>query len=369
MASPSEADDYLVRVVLPPGVSDGDEFFVTGADGIEYAVYAPAGCQGGDEIDVALPRCSSPVTLMVTIPELCGAGDEFTVMHDGGTFSVIVPDAMAGGDELHVEVPPDALHPAAAPAGPPEQHESPVGRRPGQQPSEDGSWGMWTWNAPLSKGASPFCSPHATRPPVSPHATRPPAAAPPHSPAPPMAPPRAPRPAPVATPAPPVMTPLPPPPPRLERFSTFCVGLAVEVLRSNNSWTRGTIQTADDGGCTFTVLMEDGRLKYMVEQDDLRHYRVGAYATGDVVCLKKDTSLASSSGSSSTGATGGGPQETAATHATDDGKAGGGLGPRARVCDYDEESDTYTLILADGRKQYFVESDEIALTPASGRGL
>ena len=40
----------------------------------------------------------------------------------------------------------------------------------------------------------------------------------------------------------------------------------MEVLRSNGAYTRGTIDASDYASGTFTVRMDDGRVKYLVEE-------------------------------------------------------------------------------------------------------
>ena len=53
-----------------------------------------------------------------------------------------------------------------------------------------------------------------------------------------------------------------PAPPKL-----LCVGLMVEVLRSDGRYTRGTIDATDSDGLTYTVRLDDGRIKYLVEEE------------------------------------------------------------------------------------------------------
>ena len=71
---------------------------------------------------------------------------------------------------------------------------------------------------------------------------------------------------------------------------------------------------ADAASGTCTVRMDDGRLKYLVEMDDLRHFRAGAFHTGDIVSHEA-------------------------------------TGMAAAVAEFDEDSDTYTLLLRTGQLQ------------------
>ena len=66
----------------------------------------------------------------------------------------------------------------------------------------------------------------------------------------------------------------------------FFIGLGVEVLRTDGRRTFGTIESTDYDSGTYTVRMTNGQLKWMVEEEDLRHYRAGKYHTGDLVIVK-----------------------------------------------------------------------------------
>ena len=101
----------------------------------------------------------------------------------------------------------------------------------------------------------------------------------------------------------------------------------MEVWRSNGQWSRGTIDEVDDASCTCTVRMEDGRLKYLVEETELRHYRAGAFDVGDMVNARL--------GGDAAGLT------------------------RAAIAGYDDDSATYSLLLRGGKRVFFVAEDEI----------
>ena len=67
-------------------------------------------------------------------------------------------------------------------------------------------------------------------------------------------------------------------------------GLGVEVLRTDGRRTWHDKSTDYDSG-TYTVRMTNGQLKWMVEEEDLRHYRAGNIIQGPGHCqrMRKDT--------------------------------------------------------------------------------
>ena len=50
----------------------------------------------------------------------------------------------------------------------------------------------------------------------------------------------------------------------------FKVGQQVEVLRSDGSWSLASVKEYDWRAVNYTVMLPDTRLKYMVEEEDLR---------------------------------------------------------------------------------------------------
>jgi hypothetical protein len=66
----------------------------------------------------------------------------------------------------------------------------------------------------------------------------------------------------------------------------FWAGLEVEVLRTSGRRTFGTVEAADWASATYTVKMNDGQMKYMVEEADLEHLWAGKYRTGDSVTVR-----------------------------------------------------------------------------------
>ena len=108
------------------------------------------------------------------------------------------------------------------------------------------------------------------------------------------------------------------------QYSLFCIGMAVEVYRSNGSWTRGCIDASDEASGTCTVRMEDGRIKFMVEQEDLRHYRAGAFLTGAAVAVQRRGTIV-----------------------------------RGIILEYDDASESYLVQCVDGERLHFVTDSEI----------
>ena len=50
----------------------------------------------------------------------------------------------------------------------------------------------------------------------------------------------------------------------------FDVGKAIEVLRSDGTWSAGKVVDYEWRGGTYTVILADGRSKYLVEEEDIR---------------------------------------------------------------------------------------------------
>lgn len=264
-----------------------------------HAVVVPSSCAEGDEMIVDISGVEYTVTVPLgALPDSCI--DILLPTNDGG-----------GGNELCVEVPPEAQ------AGDEVVVESggqsfavtvPLDLLPGD-----------TFLVQLPPSPPPACllceGFNSAKLHASPLPLRPP------------------------TPPPPT------PPPTL-----LVVGLAVEVLRSNGSYTRGTIEAADAASATYTILLEDGRLKYFVEQADLRQYRAGAFKAGDAVRVDLTSGSSSGSWGMSSDSSGGSSSDS----------IGGSTAQEAVIAEYDEESESYTIILrASGERVAFVTDDEI----------
>ena len=102
-----------VEVTVPEGIFAGDEFLLE-FDGQQLSVVCPDGCQGGDAINLQIPVNDAPAEgaadgapnqVQVVVPEGCYPGDEFTVEFDGQSFNIGVPDGCGPGSELMVDVP------------------------------------------------------------------------------------------------------------------------------------------------------------------------------------------------------------------------------------------------------------------------
>ena len=126
--------------------------------------------------------------------------------------------------------------------------------------------------------------------------------------------------------------------PPVYRQRLLCVGLVVEVLQASGSFARGTIYAVEDAaetGALYSLSMEDGSTRHDVLEDDMRLYRCGAFTLGDVVRLQLRQQQ----------------QRSDAGHAQPV--------ELATIADYDDDSETYTLLRADGRRSQFVEECEI----------
>ena len=109
--------------------------------------------------------------------------------------------------------------------------------------------------------------------------------------------------------------------------SEYSIGEEVDVLRSNGTRSRGTVDATDYASGTYTIRMEDGRIKHLVEEGDLLHYRAGAYHVRDAVRVRDGHGVC-----------------------------------EARIESYDDEHNTYCVRYSDGRrlgKLGFVEEGEI----------
>ena len=262
-------------ILLPPSVNEGDEVSVVSSSG-EFVVTVPRGCRGGDEVDVLLPVAEdaaemrgSPTTIITP-----ATTDEIVDLSDGGHAS----PPSSRPKRLSLRPPPISQSPSISPSI----------HRPIATPSPGSSLGCSPAILATISGATPS--------PISARAGR-------------------------------SCLPGGPTPPTATTWGVWCVGMSVETRRSDGcTWSRATIGACDYASGTFTVVMDDGRLKYLVEEADLRCYRCGAYNTGDAVNVR--------------------PQ-------------GSGSTQPAAVVGYDEESETYTVLHPDGRRSYFVSEEMI----------
>ena len=111
-------------------------------------------------------------------------------------------------------------------------------------------------------------------------------------------------------------------------------GEHVEVYRSDGTWSRASCIDYEAHGDTYTVRLSDGRCKFFVEGEELRSVPAGAFRAGQRVAV-------------------------AAKGAAPWGVRGDGL-CLACVEEYDEESESYTVVCdEDGRRLFYVTDDEI----------
>ena len=56
----------------------------------------------------------------------------------------------------------------------------------------------------------------------------------------------------------------------------------MEVTRTDGGWTLAKVTDYEDGGMTYTVQLTDGRLKYFVEESELRIPRFLLLSTANI---------------------------------------------------------------------------------------
>lgn len=295
---------HRCTVLVPDGCRPGDEMLID-VDGMLYTLAVPAGLMGGQPFEVSVPckgllaiaeqyeeqmsrpasieppgifpgddtlaeeqieeQSSRPASIDVVIPEGLFPGDEFFVECECDTFAVSVPIGYAAGEDLNVQLPSLAS----------EFDEDPVMEAElGEEPMPP----TWTNNSSecnssegSGKGDEDMLFPSSRM---------------------------------------------------------FIVGMHVQVYRSNGSWSTGRIDAKDAASETYTIRMEDGRVKYLVEECDILPERAGAYFMGAVVSVARE-------------------------------RQGRQLVMRAAISEYDEESETYSVMLPSGELLYFVQADEI----------
>ena len=256
--------ESIVVVTVPAGVSPGEEMVVC-VDGVDMVVVVPPGAESGSLMDVMIPRKAEPATdgseggrrgsVDIELPCECRPGDELVVDVNGASVVFRAPEDAKPGSVVCIELPLQSSSRRSSCCLEDMQSRS---RRSsleelGNQPWRDG------------EAVSP--SPH--RPSCRPQ--------------------------------------LP--------FSKFWVGLEVEVLRTDGKRTFGIVEGVDYLGGTYDIKLPSGLMKYMIEEEDLRHYRSGKYYNGDAVKVQLSS----------------GTRER-----------------EARIAGYDDDAGTYSVILADG---------------------
>jgi hypothetical protein len=261
-----------IRVVAPEGVGPGEQFVVN-HNGQRYEVVMPHDASAGDALTISVeqqwrieapPPASPPPPLEVevVVPEGVDPGDQLLVTHAGQSFHVEVPDGCGPGSALTVRIPqPRSPLPAGGGEG---EERARVGGAENEDPQ--------CTSPPAERGSDPKGAATVGR----------------HSPE-----------LKVASPASPPVADVADPlvgrageallPKKKKGYSLdlkicgglsislavqtaakYAVGSRAEVLRSDGGWSACTVREYEWQGVTYTVALDDGRLKYMVEEEDLR---------------------------------------------------------------------------------------------------
>lgn len=267
--------DATVVVTIPEGLQPGDEMAVAAGDQ-EFVVVVPPGCFAGSDLEVALPprepEAQGGSFVDVELPPGCQPGDELTIDVDGtGPITFTVPDDCQS--PVRLELPPKVSlygdRPSKSGPGASEQSSDPPPESPGGRDLGTGEHRVYQDPTGVEWVGS----------------------------------------------------------------NGFFVGLGVEVLRTDGRRTFGTIVDTDYLSGTYNVRMTNGQMKYMVEEEDLRHYRAGKYHTGDLVIVKGEQRIR------------------------------GGKMCQARIAGYDEYESRYSVRLDDGQIVHTVELDCLKLHP------
>ena len=104
------------QVIVPAGCGPGTELRIA-VEGREYLVTVPDDCEGGSAFVVHLPEDVTPSeeSFEVVVPDGVSAGDEFVLTLAHGDFVVSVPDGSGPGQPMRVQIPKPQDHQ-------PEQH-------------------------------------------------------------------------------------------------------------------------------------------------------------------------------------------------------------------------------------------------------
>ncbi|KAL3909762.1 MAG: hypothetical protein SGPRY_009313 [Prymnesium sp.] len=206
----------LVETLIPDGYGPGDEFLVETEDGRQFQVVVPPDTLPGMSVTIELS--DPPALLDVLVPSGLVAGDEFLVEHEGAQFSVIVPEGCGPGSLMQVDVPSGSAVPSLASS----RKQSFVIEQP---------------NASKEKGRAVEAVSAVTV--------------------------EADRPKSKLTLSLALMgglcLNL-----KLSAKPKFYVGDQVEVYRTDGYWSSATVCDFEEYGFTYTVELDDGRMKYMV---------------------------------------------------------------------------------------------------------
>ncbi|KAL1512413.1 hypothetical protein AB1Y20_005669 [Prymnesium parvum] len=200
-----------VEVIVPEGCAAGESFLVETDDGGTFSVLVPPDGYPGMPLLLELPDAQP---LEVIVPSGVFPGDSFLVEHAGETFSVEVPDGCEPGSPMRVDVP--RAPPCVAESG--EARASADGKgRPASltvDATEEKPKGKLALSLALFGGLSLNLS--------------------------------------------------------LDATARFHLGQQVEVYRTDGYWSLATVREFEPYGFTYTVELEDGRMKYLVEEEELR---------------------------------------------------------------------------------------------------
>lgn len=222
--------EQLVNVIVPDGLHPGDVFDAVLEDDSSVAVTVPDGCYGSMEITISVPSLEEPpvdgadgvMPVEVLVPNGIYPGDAFSVEHaDGQLYDITCPDGVGPGDAIFVDLP--LLPPPPLAAEPPAPQSLQLSAQK-ENISKDnlpegyekvGRHGKGlALNLNLGGGLKLSLG--------------------------------------VAT------------------AGKFRVGQQVEVLRSDGAWSLASVKEYDWRAVNYTVMLPDTRLKYMVEEEDLR---------------------------------------------------------------------------------------------------
>jgi len=217
-----------VEVIVPDGCQPGDQFLVQTEDGGEFNVVVPPDGFAGMALVVNLPDQPARLLVDVVVPDGCYPGDLFIVEHEGHQFNVEVPDGCGPGSAMQIEVPEGTADDAemvrkaiAAENAEAKAVADEVRLKQRTAPSitvdgeDEKPKSKLTMSLSLVGGLSLNLS--------------------------------------------------------LTAAAKFQVGEQVEAYRSDGSWSLATVREFEEYGFTYTVELMDGRMKYMVEEEELRH--------------------------------------------------------------------------------------------------
>lgn len=104
-----------VEIVVPDGLKPGDNFEVEWG-GVNYSIAVPDGVRSGQALTIELPALeetgagsapsqSETTSVEIVVPDGLSAGDNFEVEWGGVSYSIAVPDGVCSGQSLTIELP------------------------------------------------------------------------------------------------------------------------------------------------------------------------------------------------------------------------------------------------------------------------